>query len=65
MASTKFTKETIKVYAENIKYFADEIVTSIANDDDITALSNADRYSEKISDILDDIAFRLKDCEDY
>lgn len=65
MASTKFTKETIMTSAKSIKQFAEYIIETIEHETDETALCESDRYAQKIVDCVDDINFRLKDCDEY
>lgn len=61
MATLKFTKETIEVVAENIKYYADELLDALKDND----LDFVDTYAQKIARCCENITFRLKDCEEY
>ena len=65
MASLRFTKEQIEVAAKEIKRYADEILESLKAEDVFDTLEGVNRNAGKIEDRLEDIAFRLADCDEF
>jgi len=65
MASTKFTKETLEVALKSIIYECNEALESLKETDVYDSLNGVDKRCEKIKNYLDDIAFRLQDCDEY
>lgn len=61
MASLRFTKEQIKVYAENIKYWADDIINALEDDELNVVMDKANVIDREV----DNIQCRLADCDEF